>query len=731
MGLPTKRKSDNSVLGFITWNPNNGTGLEAAQTAAGKALDECKLIPSRGDAYTREFQNIMPNVSVRDGYARTDYEYFRSNERVPQKQKDIIRYCMEAARKIGLVKNVVDLMSDFATQGMTLVHPNKQIQKFYRGWWETVKGKDRSERIASLLVRSGNVIAKRAVAKISAKNEQFLRSLAEEDKENFPSPVEPERRTIPIRYDFINPLCVEKAGGEVSQFVGKSVYAIRIPWSVKNMISSPKDQLEKDLVKQIPDYIYKEIRQGKEFIIPDQNTIKVFHYKKDDWQDWADPMIYAIYDDLLMLEKMKLADLAALDGAISQIRIWKLGDLEKGIFPTDKAISKLVDILMSNPGGGAFDLIWGPDLKVEEYKTNVHNFLGGSKYEPVLNNIYAGLGIPPTLTGTANAGGFTNNYISLKTLIKRLEYIRDIITQFWKEEIELVRRAMGFRFGAEIKFDRMVLSDEVAEKKLLMDMADRLHISTETLRERFGESDELETLRLRREERERKSGTRTPIGGPYLDAEKQYALTKIALQRTLISPKQAGLDVEEEYKKAPFLKQLDMQKDKSTNILPIKKNKGVSGQGRPKNSRDTVPRKSRNFKVRTSAEDIDFNNISSFMANMTWAKEAQQSISEIIVPSILDQFNKKNLRSLSSEEFSILENLKFTILSNLKPFSEIGVSQIVAIASDPTLIIPPLYSKLYNELFNVTKKEKGSDLTVDETRNIQAAVYALLNQTEE
>jgi hypothetical protein len=505
---------------------------------------------------------------------------------------------------------------------------------------------------------------------------------------------------------------------------------VKIPISVKNIVMGPKNQLEKDLVAQIPDYIYKEIKSGKEFFIPDQSKLKICHYKKDDWQDWADPMIYAIYDDLLMLEKMKLADLAALDGAISQIRIWKLGDLEKGLFPTDKAISKLVEILMSNPGGGAFDLIWGPDLKVEEYKTNVHLFLGAAKYEPVLNNIYAGLGIPPTLTGSANASGVTNNYISLKTLIKRLEYIRDIITDFWKIEIELVRRAMGFRFGAEITFDRMVLADEAAEKKLLMDMADRLQISTETLRERFGESDELETLRLRRENRERESGTRTPLGGPWLSAEKQFELTKIALQRTLISPNEAGLDVPEKYKKTPFLTQLDIQKQKALttdNKSPIKKGgKGVPGQGRPKNAKDTQKRKTREFKVRTSAEEIDYDNISQFMVNMTWAKEAQQKISDIVSPAILSQFNKKNIRSLSNEEFSVLENLKFTILTNCKPFSEIGVSQIKAIVDDPNTIIPPLYSKLYNELYSVTKSGKGHELTIDEMRNIQAAVYSLL-----
>ena len=69
------------------------------------------------------------------------------------------------------------------------------------------------------------------------------------------------------------------------------------------------------------------------------------------------------------------------------------------------------------------DLIWGPELDFKESATQIYKFLGDEKYQPVLNSIYAGMGIPPTLTGIAgNGGGYTNNFVSLKTLIERLEY---------------------------------------------------------------------------------------------------------------------------------------------------------------------------------------------------------------------------------------------------------------------------------------------------------------------
>ena len=44
-------------------------------------------------------------------------------------------------------------------------------------------------------------------------------------------------------------------------------------------------------------------------------------------------MTYACFKDLLLYEKLKLADQAALDGAISKIRVWKLGKLGAQVGP--------------------------------------------------------------------------------------------------------------------------------------------------------------------------------------------------------------------------------------------------------------------------------------------------------------------------------------------------------------------------------------------------------------
>jgi hypothetical protein len=243
-----------------------------------------------------------------------------------------------------------------------------------------------------------------------------------------------------------------------------------------------------------------------------------------------------------MLEKMKLADISALDGAISNIRLWSLGDLDNKILPTKAAINKLRNILASNVGGGTMDLVWGPELKFTESSTQVFKFLGKEKYEPVLTNIYAGLGVPPTLTGMAtNGGGFTNNFISLKTLVERLEYGRQILVNWWNQELEVVQKAMGFRLPAKVHFDQMVLSDEATEKSLLIQLVDRNIISSETVIERFGEIPEIEKIRIRREEKDRKVETMPQKASPYHNPQHKNDVEKIALQKGDIAVEDLGI----------------------------------------------------------------------------------------------------------------------------------------------------------------------------------------------
>ena len=449
---------------YLTW----GTEQEKKKVfkESGKALDEYRMVDRADAGFRQQFHLIAPSISARPGMGRGDYDYFRPSEQVPEKYREIIHAANTAYRRVGLIRNIIDLMGDFACQGIRLSHPNKKIERFYQNWFARVSGKERSERFLNNLYRTGNLVIRRQTAKISRKNEDNLYkgSASPEIDIEF---LKPKKREIPWKYIFLDPATITIVGNELSNFVGQKNYAILLPPGLRRTINSPKDEIEKRIVAQLPPELIQAAKANKPYPLPPDNTI-VFHYKKDDWQVWADPMIYAILDDVILLEKLKLADTAALDGAISNIRIFKLGNLEHRIAPTPAAAAKLADILENNVGGGTTDLVWGPDIELLESKTSVHQFLGQGKYEPTLNAIYAGLGIPPSLTGLSGVGGgLTNNFISLKTLIERLEYGRNMLLSWKKLEFPVKPKIeIAVRFPIRlVRF--MMLMKILALRKLL------------------------------------------------------------------------------------------------------------------------------------------------------------------------------------------------------------------------------------------------------------------------
>jgi len=687
---------------YLTWD-NESQKEEAYKSTANNIEAYEGVQRAFGHSYGRRtsYIDIEPNRSVRTSFNRSDYNAFRPGEAAATRQKRMIAQCMQAYSRVGIIRNVIDLMSDFASQGLVLVHPNKTIEKFYRKWFQEINGMDRSERFLNYLYRSSNVVVRRSTAKVKPKQERSLKNSVAADMKieevNFKS------KEIPWNYDFLNPLSIEVKG---AMQVGKPEYFMKLSSTTYNSLLTNTNK------KSLPQDIYSRLKNGERTIPLDPNKVDFYFYKKDDWMVWADPMIGSILDDIIMLEKMKLADMAALDGAISNVRLWTIGDLDHKIIPTKAVINKLRDILASNVGGGTMDMVWGPELKFTESQSQVYRFLGSEKYQPVLTSIYAGLGIPPTLTGAASGGGYTNNYVSLKTLVERLEYGREVLSNFWRKEIEIVQKAMGFRYPAEIHFDSIILSDEAAQKNLLIQLADRDIISQETLLERFREIPSIEKVRVKREGRARDTEIYTPQkAGPYHNPQHGNDVAKIALTKDLVDTKEYL-----EKHNIPHRTDEIVEPEKPSTAPPNDNRPSVEDAGRPMFSKDTQKRKQKRVLPRSSDTTTA----------VIWAIEAQDKISSILSPIALAHFNKKNVRSLNKAQVDQLEHLKLCILSGMTPFMEIDedvVRQLLDSQKNP----PSDFSSLASEKIESFKYQASRQPVSNELKLIYASVFAELN----
>lgn len=641
---------------MITWSDDNPQSkAEAIAQFSDNVESYNGYSKSQGSTY-RHFIDIESNRSVRPQFTHLDYYAFRPSEAVPTEQRRAIKMCMDAYDKVGIIRNIIDLMGDFGCQGIQIVHRNKSVEQFYQQWFRSINGKERSERFLNNLYKTGNVIIYRSYAKVTPKLNKYMKSLANDIKVEVPNMTS---NTIPWRYNFFNPLTVKMKDGQLSIFLGAPSYSINLGSFFDRFTDG---DVPLDVINSLPDNVKQAVKNGQKEVPLDVDRLSIFHYKKDDWQQWANPMINAILDDIIMLEKMRLADLSALDGAISNIRLWTLGNLEHKILPNKSAINKLRDILASNVGGGTMELVWGPELSFTESSSEVYKFLGSEKYTAVLNSIYAGLGVPPTLTGMAtNGGGFTNNFISLKTLVERLQYGRDQLVRFWEKEIEIVRQAMGFRHKAHIQFDQMSLSDEAAEKNLLIQLADRDIISQETLLQRFKEIPQIEKIRLQREVEDRSDEKNPKKAGPYHTPQHKENLEKIGLQSGKLLPKDVGL-------KSTVPQDILLQPKAPSPIGGGGKPSAPSSpNGRPPLSKDSTSRKQRVAKPRSQPGVAKL---------MVWAENAWDSISDILNNAYLNNQNKKNLRQLTKAEVNELENLKLNVLTNIELMSDVDASTV-------------------------------------------------------
>lgn len=724
----SKAIEDQQILNeeaYVIW----GDDIESKQAALSKSSESLgeyngiERATNQEKALARrtrlDFSNLDTNVSGRPGLLKSDYDAFRPEEAVPLVLKHILRRADQIYQKVGLVKNVIDLMGDFAVQGIRIVHPNKKIERFYKAWFKKINGKDRSERFVNNLYRVGNVVINRQTAKLNTKAINYMYKATAEADLLYPKLEDDSmgKKEIPWKYTFIDPVYVDVLGGSLASFASQKIYGVMLPANLKRTINAPKNEAEMNIVNQLPLDIIEAAKTRKPYLLDPDKTL-VFHYKKDDWQTWAYPMIYAIMDDITVLEKLKLADMCALDGAVSNIRIFKLGNLDHKIAPTKAAAAKLSAILSNNVGGGTMDLVWGPDIELIESKSTVHNFLGESKYTPHLNSVYAGLGIPPTLTGTYGAAGTTNNFISLKTLTQRLQYGRDVLVAFWEKEIELVQKAMGFKLPAKIEFDRMDLSNEDAEKALLIQLADRNIISDEHIQMRFGIDPTMEKYRITRENKERKNKKMTPKASPFFDANFETNLKKIALQLGIATPSQVGLELMDKKRGEKNLLEMKLENTAPKTAPQSSGPTGVSGQGRPRNSKDSTQRKTKQFAPQTGAKIA------------LWASSAQDSISKIMNPHLLAFYNKSNMRQLSAEETKEVDTIKSKLLFSLKPLSNISedsLLQSLGSINDKDIIEMNNGFKFWS---NKMSSELDRVLSNDENKAIKASFYAAVYTDE-
>ncbi len=694
----------------------------------------------RTEAYSYNYQRTFSpnnNTTVKSDYNYGDYSYYRPSDATSTAIEDIICECMEAYRKEPIVHQIIDLMSDFGSQGVRIICSNKAQEKFAADWAEFVGLPEFSDRFLSTLYRAGTVVVKRTDGKVPMKTQKRWKSAEARAILNNPYVLrddapplgedpkgmvieikdeETKKAVLPLKWTIHDPRSVVMIGGLVGQFVGKPIIGLRINTQLRYEIAQLPKLVQtggeyQHYINMIPQYVFDAINSNAQFFPLDQSKVYTYYYKKDDWELWGKPIIEPILRDIKMYNKLKLADMSALDGAISSVRLWTLGSLEHEVVPSKAALDKLRSIISQNVAGGTMDFVWGPDLTFKESNTNLHQFLGSEKYSATTSAIYAGLGVPPGLTGSSGGASYTNNYVGLKTLIERLKYGRGVLTRFLNEQLKLVQDAMGFTKPFKVVFDQMILADEAAEKALLIQLADRDIISYETLRYAFDlDNSDIEDIKISRESRKR--GNRLPIkASPFHNPEKDHELRKLVLGGGSVAPSEMGIDLKPKKpgEESPNEQMAKMKLDKLAS-----KKRGDTMQGRPKNATDTKQRKKRRVMPKGAS--------ASYTKLFLFAESARQKIDDIITPAYLAIAGKKSVRSLSVEETESLEFIKFKAIANLEPYQIVDDNIVAELCS--TAMVDEEINSEKAKLVYTFRERYGREPNISEKRKIECEAYA-------
>jgi hypothetical protein len=187
-----------------------------------------------------------------------------------------------------------------------------------------------------------------------------------------------------------------------------------------------------------------------------------------------------------------------------------------------------------------------------------------------------------------------------------------------------------------------------------------------------------------------------------------------------VTPGEVGLQVDESREHLKRGKKLSGEKLLSTIRMTTNtdtKKSGVPQQGRPKNSKDTTKRKEKAFKPKAKAELL------------IWTKEAQTYIANVVSPFILNKYGKNNLRKLSNAEAETMEELKFSVLFDMEPFTELNQQNVLGVL-DKGCGNNEL-KKIYKDYINAARTSVGRELTLDEIHTLQVNFYLDINEGDD
>ncbi len=627
--------------------------------------------------------------------------------------------CVEAYKGFGVAKNVIDLMANFAAEGLTLKHKSKAVQKFYERWAEHVGLRERVQQILRYYYKYGNVFIYTTMGLIDsltydrmkrAKSRDSLKGFVKVDTvADNNDPAQPDRlkdideekrktldkRQIPWRYTMLNPFQMDLRG---NKFFGESEWVFILdPMTAKTIQSgglktrNGVDFLDETDINLPPEF-KKLSDEGDNSMLVTLDPAKLWtlHYMKDDHEDWADPLLWPVMADIFYKNKLRQMDVSVCDSVINAVTIFKLGDFANGFIPPEEHMRAFAEFLRAPTA--AMNMVWNDAISIESSYPPVDKILGVAKYEAVDRDILRGLGIPDTLLGGTTGASFSTGFLGVRTLLERLEEGRNAVITWLNRQLRMIAAIMGHRDIPKVKFGKMSLRDEKAEKMLVLQLLDRNIISIEAVLEAFGEDFEIEIERLRDEEVIREQTGLLKKHSPFVDPIND-------------------MDAEETMDKQAKQKQEEIRLNMKFKQAEQKAQKNQKGQkGRPVNTKGIPQENKRETKPQGMAWLLDWE------STRNDELVRIEAIYDIVTSMVLKAKGKRYKKSLSKKDRDGIESISFAAASYLE--DEVSSSAVLNVLADE------LTRGYHPEILSRYEQVVSDTATLDDKKQAMATAIA-------
>ncbi len=412
------------------------------------------------------------------------------------------------------------------------------------------------------------------------------------------------KQMIPGAYWVLNPLTV---------FVDKnSVYNENIYLNTSQITVDPTSSADLNtlLIRNTPKDLMANRTGDNEKAYYKQKDIRRILRMRQPYEPYGSVLMERAFGAIHEKNKLRQMDMSMVNSVINQIVKVTIGNDD---FPaTPRQLKNLADAFRNV--GKSQVIFWNHTLNIEVIRPDT-KVLNQEKYARVDTDIRNAFGISEVLTGSGGSKtNFATAFLSLKAFLTNLQEGRKDALRWLTPELEEIAEVMGFDSIPEASFNSLSLTDEIAEKQLIIQMIDRGIISYESAQSKLGYDPAIEMERRKAEQPLLQSGVLGIMGVPFQQAavDKETTNTKDKVIKN--NKKEDSQSVDNQDKKEVQLNRRNSQngKDPSKKVPdknnPAKVVKGANGRPKTPNGKK-MPTRTKQPKVKGQAstkEDIQY-----------------------------------------------------------------------------------------------------------------------------